>query len=147
MPWQNVVNPAHPPQVQTPEGRRVVGVVREMFGVSGRRACRVRGFHRSTQRHRSTKDNRDVAGKLRTLACKRPRFGARRLHVLLRRQGEVVNQGRALRVHRDEGLALRNKTRRKGVAQTRRPRGVAHTGQRALELRSHHSFNSRMADD
>lgn len=116
-----MVNPEHTPQAQTPVKRRVVGFVREVFGVSQRRACRVLGFHRSTQRHRSTRDDHDLAGKLRTLACERPRFGYRRLHVLLRRQGELVNHKRVYRVYREHGLAVRKKTRRKGVAQTRMP--------------------------
>lgn len=95
--------------------------MRHLFGISERRACRVLGFHRSTQRHRSTRDDRDLADKLRTLARERPRFGYRRLHILLRRQGEVVNHKRVYRVYRDEGLDVRKKTRRKGVAQNRLP--------------------------
>nr|WP_255449433.1 IS3 family transposase [Deinococcus arboris] len=70
-----------------------------------------------------------MADKLRTLACERPRFGYRRLHILLRRQGENVNHKRVYRVYRDEGLAVRQKTRRKGVAQTRLPSHVTDTGQ------------------
>ncbi|MFC6803555.1 IS3 family transposase [Deinococcus caeni] len=88
--------------------------MRQLFGISERRACRVLGFHRSTQRHRATRDDRDLADKLRTLARERPRFGYRRLHILLRRQGETVNHKRVYRVYRNEGLAVRKKTRRKG---------------------------------
>ena len=116
-----MVNPDQTPQAQTPVKRRVVGYVQQLFGVSQRRACQVLGFHRSTQRHRSSRDDCDLAGKLRTLARERPRFGYRRLHILLRRQGEIVNHKRVYRVYRAEGLAVRKKARRKGVALTRLP--------------------------
>ncbi|WP_157882830.1 IS3 family transposase [Deinococcus soli (ex Cha et al. 2016)] len=115
------MSPEQMPQVQTPIKRRVIQEVRHLFGISERRACRVLGFHRSTQRHRATRDDRDLADKLRTLACERPRFGYRRLHILLRRQGETVNHKRVYRVYRNEGLAVRKKTRRKGEAHTRLP--------------------------
>ena len=116
-----MVNPDQSSQAQTPVKRRVIREVRQLFGISERRACRVLGFHRSTQRHRATRDDRDLADKLRTLASERPRFGYRRLHILLRRQGETVNHKRVYRVYRNEGLAVRKKTRRKGVAHTRLP--------------------------
>ncbi|UBV44502.1 IS3 family transposase (plasmid) [Deinococcus taeanensis] len=77
--------------------------MRHLFGISERRACRSLGFHRSTQRHRATRDDRDLADKLRTLAYERPRFGYRRLHILLRRQGEAVNHKRVYRVYWNEG--------------------------------------------
>ena len=128
-----MVNPDQSPQAQTPIKRRVIRDVRPLFGISERRACRIPGVHRSTQRHRRTRDDRDLANKLRTLAGERPRFGYRRLHILLRRQGDIVNHKRVYRVYRDEGLAVRTKTRRTGVAQTRLPSHVADTGQRAVE--------------
>ncbi|GGM17264.1 IS3 family transposase [Deinococcus aerophilus] len=129
-----MVNPDQSPQAQTPVKRRVIREVRNLFGISERPACCTLGFHRSTQRHRSTKDDRDLADKLRTLAGERPRFGYRRLHILLRRQGVIVNHKRVYRVYRDEGLAVRKKIRRKGAARTQLPSHVADQGQRALEL-------------
>jgi putative transposase len=45
--------------------------------------------------------------RLRELAAQRPRFGYRRLHVLLRREGIVVNHKRVERLYREEGLAVR----------------------------------------
>jgi len=57
--------------------------------------------------------------RLYALAAERPRFGYRRLHVLLGREGIVVNHKRLWRVYRQEGLAVRRK-RRKRVAQQRR---------------------------
>jgi putative transposase len=56
---------------------------------------------------------------LRKLAIERPRFGYRRLHILLRRDGVRVNHKRVHRVYREQGLALRIKRRRRLVASPR----------------------------
>jgi putative transposase len=45
------------------------------------------------------------------LAREKPRFGYRRLHVLLRRSGEQVNHKRLYRVYREAGLSLRRRKR------------------------------------
>jgi putative transposase len=46
------------------------------------------------------------------LAREKPRFGYRRLHVLLRRAGKVAKHKRAYRVYREAGLRLRRKKRK-----------------------------------
>ena len=46
------------------------------------------------------------------LAREKPRYGYRRLHVLLRRDGEAVNHKRVYRVYREAGLCLRRKKRK-----------------------------------
>jgi len=50
---------------------------------------------------------------MRELAALRPRFGYRRLHVLLLREGHVVNRKRVYRLYRREGLAVRRRPRKK----------------------------------
>ena len=88
--------------------------------MSERRACRVIGLARSTCRHPApARQDRELRARLCALAAERPRFGYRRLHVLLRREGVVVNHQRVRRVYREEGLAVRRR-RRKRVAQQRR---------------------------
>lgn len=57
--------------------------------------------------------------RLRELAEQRKRFGSPRLHILLKREGLVVNHKRTERIYREEGLALRRKRRRKGAAGVR----------------------------
>jgi putative transposase len=57
--------------------------------------------------------------KMRKLAIERPRYGYRRLHLLLRRQGVVVNHKCVYRLYRQEGLAVRVKRRRRLVASPR----------------------------
>jgi putative transposase len=46
------------------------------------------------------------------LALEKPRYGYRRLQVLLRREGQVVNHKRLYRIYREAGLCLRRKRRK-----------------------------------
>jgi transposase InsO family protein len=87
----------------------------DRFGVSERRACRVVTQHRSSQRCcRSTvPDEAALRAKLKALASKHPRYGYRRIHVLLLRDGWACNRKRVQRVWRDEGLHVPARTRRK----------------------------------
>ena len=57
--------------------------------------------------------------RLRELAEQRKRFGSPRLHILLKREGLVVNHKKTERLHREEGLTLRKKRKRKGAADAR----------------------------
>ena len=61
----------------------------------------------------------DLRVRLRELAEERRRFGSPRLHILLRREGVVVNHKRVERVYREEGLSLRLKRRCKRVSHLR----------------------------
>ena len=56
---------------------------------------------------------------MRELAGERKRFGSPRLHIMLKREGLVVNHKRTERIYREEGLGLRRKRRRKGAAGAR----------------------------
>lgn len=58
---------------------------------------------------------------LRELAEGRPRYGYRRLHVLLARRGIVVGQRKVRRLYKEENLALRTRTRRKKASRVRVP--------------------------
>ena len=76
--------------------------------MSERHACRVVGLSRSSVRYRDRKaDDGALRERLRQLAGQRRRFGYRRLHVLLRREGTRVNHKRVYRLYREEGLAVR----------------------------------------
>lgn len=91
------------------------------FSLSERRACGLMGLWRSTYRRQSQRPAESpLRERLRTLAGEWPRFGYRRLHVLLRREGWAVNHKRVHRLYRAEGLAVRRR-RRKRVARLRAP--------------------------
>ena len=96
------------------ERRRVVAKVQAAKGVSERRAVRWTGFARSTIRYRSVQPpQEELRARIRTLAAERPRWGYRRIHVLLRREGWAVNRKRVQRLYREEGLAVRRKGKRR----------------------------------
>jgi putative transposase len=103
--------------VKPAQKRAVVGYFRVGFRVSERRACRVAGVPRSSCRYRSVAaDQTALRLRLRDLAAARVRYGYRRLHVLLRREGWRVNHKRVYRLYREEGLAIRVKRRKKRAA-------------------------------
>ena len=95
------------------------------FQVSERRACQAIGIHRSSYRYSSTaKDQTALQMRIRDLATARVRYGYRRLHVLLRREGWPVNHKRVYRLYRLEGLSLRLKTRKKRISAARMPQSL-----------------------
>lgn len=90
-------------------------------GLSEREACRYTGFARSSQRYRTRRPPRvELRARLHTLAILRPRWGYRRLHGLLRREGWTINRKTTQRIYREEGLHVRRR-KRKRVAVPRTP--------------------------
>jgi len=72
----------------------------------------VGGAPRSTcQYQRCRSDPPELTARLRELASERPRFGYRRLHALLRREGRAINRKRVYRIYRAQGLAVRRRRR------------------------------------
>ena len=95
---------------------------RETHLVSTRRACRVLQFPSSTHYYRSRKPAREALRlRLKELAVTRPRFGYRRLHLLLRREGWKVNHKLVQRLYQEEGLQVRTRRRRKIASVARAP--------------------------
>ena len=96
-------------------------MVTARFGLSVRRACRLVGLWRASQQYQPhpRSDEAPLRHRLRELAEQRHRFGCPRLHVLLRREGFLVNHKRTERLYREEGLALRRKRHRKRAAGVR----------------------------
>jgi putative transposase len=108
--------------VGPPAKRAAVEVAREQAGVSERRACGLVEIQRATARYRRRRP-RDLRleQRLRELAAQRVRFGYRRLHVLLQREGWAVNHKRVYRVYREAGLAVRRRKRKRAAASARVP--------------------------
>jgi putative transposase len=107
----------------TPAAHREAAVyLQSAHGMSERRACRVMGSDRTSMRYQATRpDDGALRARLRALAQERRRFGYRRLHVLLRREGQVVNRKRVQRIYREERLMVRRRGGRKRAMGTRRP--------------------------
>lgn len=84
--------------------------------LSQRRACALAQIPTCSLRYRSCREDSAVRKRLKELAQERPRFGYRRLHVLLLREGWRINHKRVLRLYREEGLKLRPKRRKRAAA-------------------------------
>ena len=105
--------------------RQAVAHVCQAHEVSERRACHALGLDRSTIRYRSRRpDDAAVRQRIRELASERRRFGYRRLHFLLKKEGVVMNQKRFRRLYRAEGLQVRKRNGRKRALGMRAPLAV-----------------------
>jgi putative transposase len=84
----------------------------ERYRTNQQRACGLMQMAVSSFRYQSRRSDAALRERLVELAREKPRFGYRRLHVLLRRSGEAVNHKRVHRVYREAGLSLRRKRRK-----------------------------------
>jgi putative transposase len=100
--------------VTASERRAAVAQVTAAHGFSERRALRFTGFPRATVRYRTRRPEQALLReKIKAHAEDRPRWGYRRIHVLLTREGWKVNRKRVHRLYRLEGLAVRRKGKRR----------------------------------
>lgn len=80
------------------------------WGVSIRRACRVLPLDTSTYHYKSCRPGHaGLEQRIREICQTRVRYGYRRVHVLLRREGWVVIIKKTRRIYSELGLQLRNK--------------------------------------
>jgi putative transposase len=92
---------------------------------SQRRACGLVGIAPKTFRYVSTRpDDADLRGRLKELASERRRFGYRRLHILLKREGVELNHKKLFRLYREERLTVRRRGGRKRALGTRAPMAI-----------------------
>jgi len=107
--------------VVTPAARREAALhLQAAFEMGERRECRVLGADRTSVGYRATRpDDGPSRERLKALAEERRRFGYRRLHVLLRREGRLVNKKRVQRIYGEERLTVRRRADRLVAAGTR----------------------------
>lgn len=107
-------------------------MLRQEFGVSERRACRVVGQQRSTQRYVSRQlELPGLREAIREVAHEQPRYGYRRVHWQIRQRGFGIGQRRVRRIYAEEGLSVRRRRRRRLKPVARRPMSLpARPGQR-----------------
>ena len=90
--------------------------------MSERRACKAIGSCRMTIRYQTIRtDDTTLRERMRAIAQERRRFGYRRIHVLLKREGFVVNHKRLYRLYREDRLTVRRRGGRKRAIGTRAP--------------------------
>ena len=98
-----------------------MAAVRAKLPFSERRACRLLGVSRTVLHYAPVKRDEVLQRRLVDLAGERRRFGYRRLHILLEREGFFVNHKRVHRLYRKAGLAVRKRKKRYRVAVDRQP--------------------------
>ncbi|MGO8647482.1 IS3-like element ISRle4 family transposase [Rhizobium ruizarguesonis] len=114
LPGKEVVTPA--------AKRKAVAHLMSHHEMSERRACKAIGFCRMTVRYETRRDDdHELRERMKALAHERRRFGYRRIHVLLRREGHLVNHKRLFRLYREEKLTVRKRGGRKRATGTRAP--------------------------
>jgi putative transposase len=103
--------------------RDAVGWLRTAHGVSLRRACRTVALSTASWRYRrrGRADNTALVARLRVHAADRPRFGYRRLHTLVTRDGLRANHKRVYRLYREEQLQVRRRKRKRVTRADRTP--------------------------
>ena len=94
--------------VRPTQRRELVCWAQGAFDLSERRACYAVGAARASQRYRSIKAPQEpLRLRIRELAASRVRAGYRQIHVMLRREGWMINQKRTYRLYTEEGLTLK----------------------------------------
>ena len=107
-----------PKNYQAYSKRVLVTFLQDSFRISERRACAVLIFRRSSNRYHGSADGQaELRMRIREIATVRVRYGYRRIHVLLLREGWKVNQKRVYRIYCEEGLNLRRKRPKKRTSE------------------------------
>ncbi|PSU11134.1 IS3 family transposase [Photobacterium ganghwense] len=103
--------------------RKAVHAMQEVTTISERKACLLVGINRASMRYQPQSKESDVelSARIQELALERKRFGYRRIHHLLRREGTEVNHKRVYRLYRESGLTVRKRKRRKSLCVEREP--------------------------
>jgi putative transposase len=94
--------------------RQDVAFAMEKFKLSERHACELNHIDRSSYRYEPRPDrNAELRKRLTALAREKPRWGYRRLGVLLEGKGETINPKRLFRVYQQAGLGVRRRERKR----------------------------------
>jgi len=102
--------------------RKAVANLCEEHGVSQRRACSALNVDRSTVRYQSRRaDDEELRDAIKRASRERRRFGYRRIHVMVQREGHMVNHKKLRRIYREEKLQVRRRGGRKRALGTRKP--------------------------
>ncbi|WP_412125869.1 IS3 family transposase [Vibrio cyclitrophicus] len=112
------------PKVLTVEDKRkAVKVIQKGTQLSERRACLLVGIQRASMRYQpqSNREYDKLQARIKELALERRRFGYRRIHRLLRREGFDVNHKRVYRLYCELGLMVSKRRRRKSQYVEREP--------------------------
>ena len=89
--------------------------IKAKYHISERRACRLISLPRSTHRYTrvQTSDDEVIKERMQILASRWKRFGYRRIHMMLIREGSHINHKKAYRLYKEAGLSLKRKAKRR----------------------------------
>ncbi|GAC1414978.1 MAG: hypothetical protein NVSMB64_25260 [Candidatus Velthaea sp.] len=120
--------------------------LRKACQISERRACQVIAVNRFTVQYKSVKtDVPALRARINEIAATRVRYDYPRIHILLRREGWLVNRKRVYRIYR-QGLSMRLKTprrRKSAVVRTERPTAIAVNQTRSMDFMADNLAYSR----
>lgn len=92
----------------------------QIHGYSERKACQLVGVNRASIRYVSHKPEEGLLrGRITSIAHEKRRYGYRRIHILLKRDGINVNHKKLFRIYRELGLKVLKRSGRKRALGTR----------------------------
>ncbi|MDX2181548.1 MAG: IS3 family transposase [Bryobacteraceae bacterium] len=113
---RNAKGPSNKKRPELVDRRADAAYLIEVFAATERKACELAHIARTTFRYqRNEEKDLPLKAKLTDLAQQKPRYGYRRLGILLRREGEVVNHKRVFRVYQAAGLCVKRRQRKRLV--------------------------------
>lgn len=132
--------------VKPADKRKIVQYLITKHKFSQCRACRLTNLHRKTYNYRTKKKNDDdLNNHIVDIANKRKRFGYRRIHLMLKKEGFTVNHKKVYRIYKEHNLSLRrkrtNKIKRSEINSM--PTPMFTNDQWAMDFMSDSMFNGR----
>lgn len=126
--------------------RELVAETCDEWNVSIRRACRVLEFDTSTYNYKTRRrDQAGITARIKDICATRERYGYRRVHVMLTREGWDINTKRTYRIYSHLGLQLRNKTPKRRVKAKLRKAGRKPTARTTSGRWTSSTISSRRA--
>lgn len=94
--------------------KEIANNLQEKLNLSERRVCRLLGLNRTFKRYipKTNPENEVILKRLGELAVRWRRFGYKRLHILLRREGFAINHKRTYRLYKEAGLTLKKRKKK-----------------------------------
>ena len=106
--------------------RKAVSYLKDYFEISERRACELIKVARPTIRYKSvTKEDKSLKARIVEIALNHKSFGYRRIAVLLKREGLVVNHKKVYRLYVKEGLNLKKRVKKKYINRYKESLGIS----------------------
>ncbi|MFP3801312.1 IS3 family transposase [Paraburkholderia sp. SIMBA_027] len=111
-------------KIASPQAKReAVQILMTERAMGVTRACGLVGISRSLFQYASRRqvDDEALTGRMMAIAAQKRRYGYRRIHVLLRREGWLANHKRIWRLYSKAGLSVRRRRRKRIAAVERKP--------------------------